>query len=329
MACKKLVKVWPSKVFSAKGKRLMTENPHHAFAVDVFTYRPCKNCAGCRLEHSLQWTIRSEHESSFYLDNCFITLTYSPENLPLRGGVPVLEPDHLSDFWKRLRKHYVGTTSIQDPFTDKWVNPIRYVACGEYGKKFGRPHYHASLFNFNFTDLKVFGNSKPIRGHKSYPLYTSPILEKLWGHGFVNVAPFNANTAAYVARYVMKKVNGKAAVDHYRYVDSDTGEVIDRPKEFSRQSSKPGIGAFWYHKYKNDIYPKDHFVYHGRVMRPPKYYDELFERESPTLFTDMKRKRRWSRPLMDEEFFRDMEAKNVIVEQHVQQFIRSLDYYGT
>lgn len=329
MACKKLVKVWPSKVFSANGKRLMTHNPRKAFAVDYFTYRPCGNCAGCKIEHAAQWTMRSYHESSLFSDNCFITLTYSPEKLPLRGGVSVLDDEHLSDFWKRLRKHNKGFTEIEDYSTGKWSKPIRYVACGEYGDKLGRPHYHASLFNFNFTDLVQFGWSKPIRGFKSVPLYTSPTLEKLWGHGYVNVAPFNANTAAYVARYVMKKINGKAAEQHYRHFDLGTGEVIDRPREFSRQSNKPGIGAHWYHRFKDDIYPHDHYVYDGRVMRPPKYYDLLFERESPTLFSQIRRKRLASKPLMDEEFFRDMEAKNVIVEQHVQQFIRSLDYYGT
>ncbi|EBW8988162.1 hypothetical protein BXL21_24545 [Salmonella enterica subsp. enterica serovar Enteritidis] len=46
--------------------------------------------------------------------NCFITLTYNDENLP-EGGTLVRK--HLTDFFKRLRKHFTGRT-------------IRYFACG-------------------------------------------------------------------------------------------------------------------------------------------------------------------------------------------------------
>ena len=47
---------------------------------------PCGNCIGCRLERSRQWAVRCMHEASLYEDNCFLTLTYSPEFLPSDGS---------------------------------------------------------------------------------------------------------------------------------------------------------------------------------------------------------------------------------------------------
>lgn len=62
---------------------------------------PCGQCIGCRLERSRQWAMRIIHEASMYDNNCFITLTYSPENLPPDGG---LRKKHFQLFMKRLRK---------------------------------------------------------------------------------------------------------------------------------------------------------------------------------------------------------------------------------
>lgn len=325
MACTSLVPAWWSRSPNEYGNYYMVFNPRQALNPDDVQGVPCGRCFGCKLERSRQGMIRSTHESSMFSQNCFITLTYAPENLPLCGGISVLCDKHLSDFWKRFRKKFAGVDEIEDLKTGEWIRPIRYYACGEYGENFGRPHYHASVFNFDFKDLVQFGWSKGFRNAKKFPLYTSPTLEKLWGHGFVNVAPFNPSTAGYVARYVLKKQNGKVAEEeHYSVVNPDTGEVVLRPMEFARQSNRPGIGAYWYHKFKSDIYPNDHFVFDGKVMRPPRYYDDLFEKDDPAAFRVMKDLRASKRPVIDNEFLRDMEAKHVIVEQHVQQLVRSL-----
>jgi len=51
----------------------------------------------------------------------------------------------------------------------------------------------------------------------------------------------------------------------------------------------------------------------------------LFQKDNPSAFDEIKRKRKLSRPLYDQEFFRDLEAKDVIVKQYVQQLVRSLE----
>lgn len=122
---------------------------------------------------------------------CFITLTYSPEHLPKDGS---LDPLALTLFFKRLRTK----TGLK----------IRYLACGEYGKKLARPHYHAILFGYHFPDRTLY-KEKPFRW------YLSNELVELWPYGFSTVADLTDASACYVARYTMKKVYGDQAKSHY------------------------------------------------------------------------------------------------------------------
>lgn len=230
---------------------------------------PCGQCIGCRLERSRQWAIRCVHEAQLHSDNCFITLTYSPEHLPKDGS---LNLRHYQLFMKRLRK--------------KFGNGIRFFHCGEYGEKYFRPHYHACLFGFDFPDKVLF---KEINGVK---LYTSDVLNELWGFGFCSIGDVNFDSAAYVARYILKKVTGKNAALHYANgVDLDTGEVLAKRSEYITMSRRPGIGSNWFDLYSTDVYPSDEVVLRGRVMRPPKFYDSRFKSRFPEIFDSIKESR--------------------------------------
>lgn len=220
---------------------------------------PCGQCAGCRLERSRQWAIRCVHEASLHEQNSFITLTYSDENIPQDRGLVI---EHFQKFMKRLRKYYAPRR-------------IRFFHCGEYGENFGRPHYHACLFNLDFDDKELF---KEVNGVK---VYTSETLSKIWGKGFVTVGDVNFESAAYVARYIMKKVTGEKAIDHYAEYDPYTGEVFSyRKPEYTTMSRRPGIASGWFQQFKDDVYPEDFVVIKGRKMRPPKFYDSLYEHDS-------------------------------------------------
>lgn len=146
---------------------------------------PCGQCIGCRLEYSRQWAIRCMHESTLHDQSCFITLTYSDDNLPEHGTL-ILRDFQL--FMKRLRFEFSNVK-------------IRFYHCGEYGEKFGRPHYHALLFGIDFeADRTLYSQSK--QGSK---LYVSDTLNKLWNKGFATIGNITFESAAYVARYVVKK----------------------------------------------------------------------------------------------------------------------------
>ena len=263
---------------------------------------PCKNCIGCRLEESRQWAIRATHEAMMYPENCFITLTYAPEHLPKNG---VLVKEHAEKFMKDLREKYRY---------EKGKTGIRSFGCAEYGYKcktcgknkidcykankekydhewnptFGRPHYHLCLFNHDWSDKKL------LYSKKGNNYYKSQELEELWGRGITVTTDMTWETAAYVGRYVTKKIKGKGAekkdelgLTHYEELDPTTGEIIQKPPERSICISRmPGLGKPWFDRYYKDCYPGDQIKLRGKTFRPPKYYDDLYEKLDPE---DMKR----------------------------------------
>lgn len=216
---------------------------------------PCGNCIGCRLERSRQWAVRCMHEASLYEENCFITLTYADAYLPQNK---TLKLEDFQNFMKRLRKQYGAG--------------IRFFHCGEYGDEGKRPHYHALIFNFDFPD-KVYFNTR-----NGYKTYTSFSLDKIWGKGFCEIGEVTTKSAAYVARYSLKKVSGPHSDRHYQ----------GRKPEYITMSRRPGIGKGWYDSFKDDVYPSDEVIVNGRPQRVPRFYDNLLAIEDPNLLASLK-----------------------------------------
>jgi len=152
--------------------------------------------------------------------------------------------------------------------------------CGEYGDENLRPHYHALIFGHNFPDKKFF--RKTDTGHD---LHTSHILDHLWTHGFCNIGEVTFETAAYTARYVMKKQNGRYqdnannmfGLSPYHRVDMVTGEYFEVDPEYNTMSRNPGLGKGWYEKYGEETYRDDYIIERGVKMQPPKYYDQQYQ----------------------------------------------------
>lgn len=194
--------------------------------------------------------------------NAFINLTYSDDHLPDNYSVSVRV---MQDFMKKLRYEIAP-------------RQVRFFACGEYGPSTHRPHYHALLFGYSFDDLKLF-----MRNHQGDNLYTSAKLTSWWGKGHCTVGAVTYQSAAYVARYIMKKISGERADDHYCRVHPITGKIVNVEPEFCTQSRMPGIGASWFDKYKNDAFPSDFLIVDGQKRPVPKYYlDRLEKEETPS-----------------------------------------------
>lgn len=230
-------------------------------------YRPflirCGQCTGCRLTRACGWAIRCLHEGQCHDWSSFVTLTYSDEFVPSDGSL------RYSDFQKFMRR-------VRRRFPE-----ARFYMAGEYGDNFGRPHYHAMLFGVHFADRKYWRESPA-----GFPLYKSGVLDALWPLGFAEIGDLSFESAGYVARYCMKKVTGNKADEHYKRID-EHGEVYWLKPEFNHMSLKPGIGANWFEKYKSQIYPRDYIIVDGRKLKPPKYYDQLIDKEVGTVFEDV------------------------------------------
>lgn len=231
---------------------------------------PCGKCIGCRLDYARDWAIRCQHESEMHEDNAFLTLTYSPDQLPANGS---LELSDYQNFMKRLR--------------ERTGKKLKFFHCGEYGEKNSRPHYHALIFGFSFPDRTPW--RKTPLGHTCY---RSKLLEQLWQHGQSEIGEVTFQSAGYVARYVTKKIGGEPAETHYRRADPETGELGPKiAREYVTMSRRPGIGATWYEKFKNDVFPRDYIIVDGKKYPVPRYYDKLLEEQDHKLFLSVKRAR--------------------------------------
>lgn len=256
----------------------------------TFTQVPCGQCIGCRLTHSRDWATRCVHEAHMHDRNCFLTLTYSDENLPENS---TLVRKHLTDFLKRYRK-------AVDPVK------LRYFGCGEYGSKLSRPHYHLIIFGHDFDDKLLYKQGK-------FPLYNSALLSSLWPFGFSVLAGFSFESAAYVARYCVKKITGAKAEEHYG----------SRIPEFSAMSRMPGIGYEFFIRFYDDIVNSDACIGRGgRQIKPPRYYDKLLSGCDLEKLESNKLNRQLNANIVDPWRLRDVDKFNLI---KFQRMMRKLE----
>ena len=213
--------------------------------------------------------MRCMHEAQTHDKNMYVTLTYNDQHIP--PGMNLAYKD-FQLFMRRLRK----TTKEK----------IRYYAAGEYGEKFERPHFHAILFGIDMDD-KLYKR----KNQNGDTLYTSAKLDLLWKNGETTIGAVTFQSAAYVARYVMKKITGDKATTHYTWLD-EYGELHSRRPEFNQMSRRPGIGQRWYQQYKRDVYPADHVITNGHPSKTPRYYDKQLKKENPALLEALKKKRK-------------------------------------
>lgn len=241
--------------------------------------------------------MRCLHESELHEDNCFITLTYDAAHVPVDGSLPRYQGGHFQKFMKRLRKR-------------NGEKPIRFFSCGEYGEKLGRPHYHACLFGFDFKDKYLWSVKK------NFPLYRSPELEATWGLGHALIGEVSFESAAYVARYIMKKVTGDDAAAHYD----------GRRPEYTTMSRRPGLARGWFDRFSGDCYPSDEVVVRGVRCRPPRYYDRLYEGIDAESFAVLKARRveRAAELVYDNDDFR-LAVKEEVKKSRIKNLVRSME----
>lgn len=223
---------------------------------------PCGQCIGCRLERSRQWACRILAERECHEKTSFLTLTY--KEMPANSS---LNNEDFTLFMKRLRRHLEPAK-------------IRFFQCGEYGERNHRPHHHCILFGEDFAASRRLCEAS----QSGLPQYESPLLDDLWSHGRCTIGDVTFESAAYVARYTLKKVSGPSKDDHY----------AGRKPEYATMSRRPGIGALWFERYQGDIYPGDLFVPgpDRPAALPPRYFDNLLERSDPALFERVKAQRK-------------------------------------
>ena len=269
------------------GKHLIAFSSTKALVQGHFLLLPCGQCIGCRADRSQSWGIRCTHEAQMHDASCFFTLTYDDENVPADYSVK------LSDWQKFIRR------------TRKRIGlkGLRFAGGGEYGELGLRPHYHGLFFNYDFPDKRY------LQKRNGNVVYSSELLRELWPYGSSELGEVTHASAAYVARYSLKKVTGKRADDHYWRVSPVDGEAHRVSPEFFTMSRRPGIGTAWFEKFGKDAFSSsvvvsspfpnrvgrvasvsEGVIADGRKARPPRFYlDKLSEAEREAVKRQRKR----------------------------------------
>ena len=164
-----------------------------------YEYR-CGQCMACRIHRREEWTAKILMESIANKGkSVFFTLTYSDEFLPADGNI---SKEECKKFIKRMRRHaeYHGNKKL------------RYYIVGEYGDKFGRPHYHGIIYGLEIEEVEKW-------------------IQKSWKKGYMTLSELNPIRARYAARYTTKKITQRKP--------SSDGRV----NEFCLASRRPALGA--------------------------------------------------------------------------------------
>lgn len=153
---------------------------------------PCGKCPAClsTKRDDLAFRLDAEYNSRDTFCSLFITLTYSPEYVPMNidpnTGEEFMQvsPDDIHNFFKYFRK-----------LGKEYDLKFTYFLASEYGDQFGRPHYHAIFFIKHINSMNILDD-------------VTKLVETAWYRGFVKVEFPRASFSAlnYVTKYVIKDV---------------------------------------------------------------------------------------------------------------------------
>jgi len=183
-------------------------------------------------------------ECSSWEHSSFLTLTYNDAHLPRDGS---LHKEELQRFFKRLRFDLGGRR-------------IKYYACGEYGDRFKRPHYHSILFGVSQAERDV--------------------VKEAWPLGFVKLGTVTYESARYVAGYIQKKYSGMRAVDEYG----------SKNRPFQLQSK--GLGRVFCEQNEEYLVRNMGMTVNGVKHSLPRYYRKVLGDKITVEMLEQKRKER-------------------------------------
>lgn len=162
-------------------------------------------------------------ERKSHVESVFITLTYDPLFIPIANKKGILVKEHLTKFIRKLRKELY-----------RHDRDMRYMAVGEYGDLYQRPHFHICAFGIGSQDKEK--------------------IKRAWTNngisiGRVHIGEINAKSARYIAGYTVKKLTNK---DDYR--------LQGRTPEFMLSSRKNGgIGSKEVRRIAQNLKKNPHF----------------------------------------------------------------------
>ena len=208
----------------------------------------------------------------------FVTLTYNEDFLPV---VEVEDPYT----GQRMLRETLRKTDLQAVirrmdyhYRKKYDKALRYLAAGEYGGQFGRPHYHLILFDIGQAEAMeiayrawsvpvttpglVSENTGQVKvkipnGSKfGWELHNVSCADSRHQMGYLTFGEGNALTVAYTASYTLSGLTDKTKMP----------EGIEN--EFALWSKRPGIGARYMRDYGESL------AHRFQIAGLPSTYDD-------------------------------------------------------
>lgn len=205
---------------------------------------PCGRCLSCCVakQSALNFLCEKELQKVYSrgLGASFCTLTYNDNNVPyVQADKPymTLQKGDLQKYLKRLRD-YVHRQNLPE---------IKFLACGEYGDKFGRPHYHLVFFGLSDALANAF-------------------CRKAWKYGQFQCGALSSGGLRYVLKYMTKSRSDREIEQFY--------DSVGVQKPFIHHSQ--ALGRDWIFSHADEIASSGYvFIKKGKKRLYPKYVRDL------------------------------------------------------
>ena len=242
---------------------------------------PCGSCLYCLRLRQAQWVTRLVEELRQNVGTSyFVTMTYSPENVPVdpETGLMQVRKDHIKKLNMDLRKRFqqgffhadldLDIGHLHERISLPSDLRFKYYITTEYGPEGGLPHAHSVYYGLPEDRYLV-----------------SLLFEQLWNKGFCRVYEASENTIGYITKYL---VNSKVC---------DTYDARFQNRPFSLMSK--GLGLSYVERmadfHRADPLGRSKAVYHGETSVMPRYYREkIFDEEQRALLQDRFERKRSS-----------------------------------
>lgn len=270
---------------------------------------PCRKCLPCLQRRQKAWVTRLVEELRDHDYNYFVTLTYSPENVPADSdGQMMVRKDHLVKLNRDLRRRFQqGFFSFSDPDTgisSRFELPAleyKYYLTSEYGPSGGLPHYHGVFYNFPDDRYLV-----------------ELLFRSVWRYGFISVFEAQEGAAGYVSKYLVTDGVGKK---------SYTDEFQTKP--FALMSK--GLGRSYVNRmlawHQADPQHRGFYQYHGDKGVLDRYLKhKIFTEDQLQYFAELFQTRNSSRVSLYQHLRNSDPKKYEALMEERRQYFYNLEY---
>ena len=248
---------------------------------------PCGHCVHCRAQKKVAWSSRVIADYYAYHQKAiFLTLDYQDAYLPnarpvynevtgecyyYKSGLPRLTGDlcrpHANNFLMKFRSKFKRKYGF--------MPEIKYFLVGEYGSRFGRPHYHALILGLDINQVEVM-----------------ELLKSCWSYGRCTIEkPRNAeHCIKYISSYLFDSIGSKSQfMDTYKVsqtpfcnvskgfgkalIEHKLKEINDNAKRLNITPAEVVLNNLWNDNPNKKVYYHCLLTYNnaGKIERCPRY----------------------------------------------------------